>query len=891
MRQDCFIEPENFLARIETTQVTSNPEYTHCIPWWIYVVLVIILIVLVVVWILYRRWYWKNVFGIAMLSTLALQIPQIRIVYKKAFNLEFDPQNPPWLVTIGLGLFHFLCVYDRKIQVPFTGWRKSNNTQLPPIEPGTALNRLPSLQTEAFIGRGKELAILDKAWRNDNTNIISIVASWGFGKSALVSYWLSTFKDTRAKVVSWSFSNQGKKKAMTSAETFIEDCLRHLGYRDELPRALSERARLLVEKLQSHPVLLVLDGLEPLQACSKDSGYGKLRDPALSILLKSLAIRNLGLVVITSRFPVTELSVYQQTTCPVLKLHGLESCAATRLLQKLGVHGQSDELRLAAEEMGCHPLSLVLLGSSVRDFLNGDIRRRGEITTKLEDILVDDSPESRHTSKFLHEYIRRLHKRPELLILSYLSLFDRPIGQQLIDLLKHPTIKGLDSLAKLSKREWMECFRRLRNSGLLSRALESKPPLYDTHPIFRAFFAERFRKNFPDVWQSAHEQLYLYFLSTAKDYPKTRKELEPLYSATIHGCLAGKANEACDAVYRDRIHRGEEFFATRQLAAFGEDMTALSTFFTSLWDTPREDLTPSNRSFVLHMAGSRLRALGMLNLACDPLRLSLGMAVEKEEWRNAAIRGRHYSEVSLRIGNIAAAIELGRSAVTYADRSRDIKERIIERTVLANALHRSGIPGEARQLFEEAEALLREYDPDHPYLYPLWGYWFCDLMLEEKRYDEVLNRAEKLKNWAGKGLLMNFGLLDEVWGDLLIGRVNLLRGLLTAAAEPMDEAIRELKTAGYQDDLPIGLLARARLRILSGDHSGAQDDLKEVLVLAEFGDMRLYQSEAELLFAWLALKKGEKSQLLEHLNHAVALVNKTGYHLLNKELESLKKGI
>ena len=86
--------------------------------------------------------------------------------------------------------------------------------------------------------------------------------------------------------------------------------------------------------------------------------------------------------------------------------------------------------------------------------------------------------------------------------------------------------------------------------------------------------------------------------------------------------------------------------------------TALSSFFESHWHKPRADLSPTNQEFVLHMAGSRLRALGMLSVARKPLALSLDMAVRRAAWKEAAICGRHCSEVSLLLGDIEEAVQL-----------------------------------------------------------------------------------------------------------------------------------------------------------------------------------------------------------------------------------------
>jgi hypothetical protein len=54
--------------------------------------------------------------------------------------------------------------------------------------------RLPRLLTPDLFGRERELQMLDDAWANPQTNVISFVAWGGVGKSAIVSHWLQVME-------------------------------------------------------------------------------------------------------------------------------------------------------------------------------------------------------------------------------------------------------------------------------------------------------------------------------------------------------------------------------------------------------------------------------------------------------------------------------------------------------------------------------------------------------------------------------------------------------------------------------------------------------------------------------------------------------------------------
>jgi hypothetical protein len=61
----------------------------------------------------------------------------------------------------------------------------------PPIRPSYVhITGLPETAYERLVGRETELKRLDEAWADRRTNILSLVAEGGAGKSALVNEWL-----------------------------------------------------------------------------------------------------------------------------------------------------------------------------------------------------------------------------------------------------------------------------------------------------------------------------------------------------------------------------------------------------------------------------------------------------------------------------------------------------------------------------------------------------------------------------------------------------------------------------------------------------------------------------------------------------------------------------
>ena len=110
-------------------------------------------------------------------------------------------------------------------------------------------------------------------------------------------------------------------------------------------------------------------------------------------------------------------------------------------------------------------------------------------------------------------------------------------------------------------------------------------------------------------------------------------------------------------------------------------------------------------------------------------------------------------------------------------------------------------------------------------------------------------------------------------------------GDLPEAARHFDEAVDGLHTAGVQEYLARGLLARAELHRLQGHFDLARRDLHEVERIARRGEMRLHLTDFHLESARLALAESDPAR--EHLEKARQLVTETGYHRRDPVLDEI----
>lgn len=220
----------------------------------------------------------------------------------------------------------------------------------------------------------------------------------------------------------------------------------------------------------------------------------------------------------------------------------------------------------------------------------------------------------------------------------------------------------------------------------------------DCHPLLREYFAMRLRQQNPDGFRAAHSRLFDHLCVTTEHRPDTLPGLQPLCQAVPHGCLAGRQQEAVVKGYRDRILRGtgdDGFYTWKKLGAIAKDLGALAAFFEEQWTRLSPNLSVAAQAWLLSETAVRLRALGRLTEAVEPMRVTLEINAKAEDWMNAAVAAGNLSNLQVTLGRLDEAVAEGRRAVEFALRSGNPLQEMARRTDVADALHYAGRRAEA----------------------------------------------------------------------------------------------------------------------------------------------------------------------------------------------------
>ena len=601
----------------------------------------------------------------------------------------------------------------------------------------------------------------------------------------------------------------------------------------------------------------------------------------MQALVRELAAQNSGLCVITARLEVADIA--GRAGAVSKDLDRLPPDAGAALLLRYEVQGSDAELRRASKEFGGHALALALLGTYLRDVLGGDVRRRNEVA------LLDETIEQGgHARRVMTSYENWLTQPDTCGRQGDACVARRSSVRRTIRWPRtaHPPSPG-PLRSSRRRRRYLRSARQTadhRPDGWPRRRrplVQSPSPSTQGPPTLSGRPAPTISTPIPWCANTSGNGCVMTGLmrgelvtsdytsttrTTTDELPDTLEGLLPLYSAVVHGCQAGRVQEARVDVYRRRILRGGEFFSIHKLGALSTELTALAAFFVRPWDRPDPRLAEAAQAWILNQAGFVLRALGRLPEAVQPMRAGLDAEIVEKRWKEAATAAGNLSELTLALGDAAAAVQAGEKSLELADRSGDWQNQVANRTILAGALHEAGRWSESAAAFREAEAVQADRQSQYPRLYSLWGYRYCDLLLSVaepedgsglggRKYREACEEVRERATQALQVASSNDWVLDIALDHLSLGRAALglaltMPGGFDEAAEHLNRAVDGLRQAGAEHHIPHGLLARAiphRQRAARAEGNptthlqAAEADLHEAGDIAERGHMRLHQ--------------------------------------------------
>ncbi|VTS00740.1 Uncharacterized protein OS=Chondromyces apiculatus DSM 436 GN=CAP_6818 PE=4 SV=1: NACHT [Gemmata massiliana] len=302
----------------------------------------------------------------------------------------------------------------------------ADTVEVQAVDPSTRVWEPAILSTlqpaQHFAGREGILDDLSK-WAKRvrvQDRVVALVAVGGTGKTAVAERILRALpKNRKAGVFVWSFYEKPQTEAFLRAT-----CDYFCGTTPVTSGGLLAHLQQGLRAAEL-PHLLILDGLELVQATGMTGkALGELEDPLLKQLLRWLASGHGGRarVLVTSRFPLSDLSDWEGQGYRSILLVDLEPAAARSLLQRRGVKGDDQALNALAESVHRHALTVDVLGLYLNRFGGGDPNNAPQFDLST---LKSDQKGARLT-RVLESYADKLPPG-ERDLLARLSLFPRGV--------------------------------------------------------------------------------------------------------------------------------------------------------------------------------------------------------------------------------------------------------------------------------------------------------------------------------------------------------------------------------------------------------------------------------------------------------------------------------
>jgi WD40 repeat protein len=400
-------------------------------------------------------------------------------------------------------------------------------TQLSPhTDWGEAIN------VSIFYGRTVELDRLEQ-WiigggthpeRNrdrHHCSMVAILGIGGIGKTAL-SVKLAKHIHQEFDYVIWRSLRNAKP-----LQEYLAEMIEFLSERREinLPKNSEDRIARLIDYLQKHRCLIVLDNFDTVLQTGGISGQYRQGYEDYGQLLRQVGeISHQSCLIITSREKPREIEALEGEILPVraLVLQGLNALEGQRVLNAKGLGSSTNEASVLVKRCSGNPLMLKILASSIQDLFNGNIN-----SFLQQKVTIFNG-----VRQLLERQFERLTDL-ETHVMYWLAIEREPVSSDRLqaDIVPSPCRANLlEALVSLSRRALIE----RSSEGFTQQPVVME---YVTEKLIENIFAEIIEQRESETSASFTPlKSYVLIKATAKDYVRDsqiRLILEPLIQIAI----------------------------------------------------------------------------------------------------------------------------------------------------------------------------------------------------------------------------------------------------------------------------------------------------------------------------------------------------------------------
>ncbi len=241
----------------------------------------------------------------------------------------------------------------------------------------SSTNRLDwgeAIFTPVFYGRVEELSALEQWIINEQCRLIALLGIGGIGKTSL-SVKLAQQIQNNFEYVIWRSLREAPP-----AKSIVAQLIQFLSDEQEtesnLPENFNDRVSRLLDYLQNHRCLVILDNAESILRSGSRAGVYREGYEEYGELLRRLGnATHQSCLVLTSREKPREVALLEGETLPVrsLPLSGLKVAEGQEILKLKGLSAAEDEWQLMIERYAGNPLALKIVATTIQDIFDGNV--------------------------------------------------------------------------------------------------------------------------------------------------------------------------------------------------------------------------------------------------------------------------------------------------------------------------------------------------------------------------------------------------------------------------------------------------------------------------------------------------------------------------------------